>query len=165
MTSTIEREKDQEFIEPSREQRRRNCIAYVVLVLVMAATLEAYERLYEPFLDGLPLCERIDWVGGTMIAICAVLAAFGCGVMWSAYRVLRAGQMPVSAAFLIARVRLYRGRAARWRAWGLAAWGFGVICIAAAIVLFMYNGHDKIERVRHLKGCDAAQGAARKGAQ
>jgi len=125
-----------QFIEPTPAGRRK-LVAMLLGAVVAGLVIKLWlSPAYFAHIRGLPVCDQLPWLRGTLIS--AMVIPFLIAAAWAvptALKLLRHGQSPLPGTLVFVRTPIKRGRAVRWRAYGLFAWS------AVALMLPVLGWH------------------------
>ena len=112
-----------EFIEPTPASRRK-IIAMILGGVIAGLIIKLWlSPAYFGHIRNLPACEQLPWLRDTLIV--GMLLPLVIAVAWAiptALKLLQYGQSPLPGTLVFVRTPIKRGRAVRWRAYGLFAW-------------------------------------------
>jgi len=108
----------QEFIEPTPQSRRRFAIRWGIAAAGLLLAL-ALGKLWFAFLNSLPVCDDLPYLRATLLAWIIVPFFVGIYYLRLGRRMLIHQQWPPPGRPVFMRQRIRRGRAVRWRAYGL----------------------------------------------
>lgn len=121
----------EEFIEPTREGRRK----FVVLLACLIAFGTALHFLFVPrflaFLESLPPCDQLPWLERSLLVM--LLLPVSLALFWAiphARRLLKFQRSPLPNAWVLLRTPIRRGTRVRWQAYALLAWSALVIIVS-----------------------------------
>ena len=142
---------ERQYIDPTPESRRRLGFMFALALIIGVALIEGLQMLLA-HIKTLPTCDQIAAFRWLFAAGCCGMAMGGIWSSWFARQALKAGQLPLPGTSVFRRTAIYRGRAAKWRAY--AALGLGVALIAGPAWIW-YVGETYAERASVTQRCPA----------
>ena len=108
-----------EFIEPTREIRRK-LLLLIALFLLAGATLKFWLMpAFFAHIDSLPRCDQVTWLRATLICLMAIPPLLACWAVPQAISLLKHNQFPLPGTWVFQRTQIKRGRPVLFRAYSL----------------------------------------------
>ncbi|MEP7044266.1 MAG: hypothetical protein ABI843_14475 [Dokdonella sp.] len=107
-----------EYAEPTPQSRRRFAVQWLVAGAILAVGL-VVNHFWFAFLKSLPGCDDIPYLRATLLAWLIIPFLLGIYGLRLGRRLLVHQQWPPPDRPLFKRQRISRGRAVRWRAYGI----------------------------------------------
>jgi hypothetical protein len=122
--------KNDEFVETSAESKRK-----LLALIIAGVAIALLQRVLFAHVRQLPFCSQAHWSWGLLAGCLAMLPIVGLFTGRYALKLLHYGQYPLPGAWVWKRTPITRGRAVRFRAYGL------LLGTVAFFAIFLYGWH------------------------